>query len=316
MRLEARFASPAAPMERNLTGDHAAVLEHADIRNLTPEQWRQSLLTSIYEPVQDGRRYPGFPDETVQKAFVGSAYEDAINEGFNFYRHLQNHLANRRFKVASSRYLDFGAGWGRISRLFLRDFERGDMTGVDVDESMVSFCNASSVPGGYFPIAAEGTLPFADAAFRLVTAYSVFTHLPEPLFKVWLLELLRVTAPGGLIAFTVEPERFLDFMANVDPAASTSPWHVAVQGKLGDLGARRRELHAHGLTYIPTGGGAYRPPERYGETIVTPKFVQSCVAGHGEMLEFFDEADQFWQAVVVVRRNRWPWLAQVMLRQR
>ena len=295
-----------------MTGDHTALLEHEDVKGLTPEQWRQDLLNSILVPVQNGRRYPGFPDETIQKAFVGSAYEDAINEGFNFYRHVQNHLLNRRFKVPSSRYLDFGAGWGRISRFFLRDFERGDMAGVDVDESMVSFCNDSFIPGGYFSIAAGGGLPFADAAFKLVTAYSVFTHLPEPLFRRWLSELLRVTAPGGLIAFTVEPERFLDFMAMVDPAVSTSPWHVAVQAKLGDLEARRRELHVDGLTYIPTGGGAYRPPENYGETVVTPKFVQSCAADQGEMLDFFDRPDQFWQAVVVVRRHRWPRLAQLM----
>ena len=154
------------------------------------------------------------------------------------------------------------------------------MAGVDVDESMVSFCNDSFIPGGYFSIAAGGGLPFADAAFRLVTAYSVFTHSAGAAIQgVGYLNLLRVTAPGGIDRFYCGAGTLPRFHG--DGRSLLSPLRPGTwrcKAKLGDLEARRRELHVDGLTYIPTGGGAYRPPENYGETVVTPKFVQSCVA--------------------------------------
>ncbi len=280
-------------------------LEHDDVKDLTFDAWLDRLLKSVDQPIQDGKLYPGFPDEHTQKAFVGSAFEDALTEGYRFYKYLHNHLDARRFVVPADRYLDFGCGWGRISRFFLRDFERGDMIGVDIDDGMVAFCQTEAVPGGHFVVRNDAPLPFADASFRLVTAYSVFTHLPEALFRSWLRELLRVTAPGGLIAFTVEPERFLDFISSVDPETTASPWHAHLHASLDNLEDRRRELKEKGLTYLPTGGGAFRPPESYGDTVVTPDFVRSCLAGLGELIEFVDEPNNFWQAVVIVRRHRW-----------
>ncbi len=282
-----------------------ALLEHDDIKDLTYDEWLCHLLKSIDEPIQDGRLYPAFPDEGTQKAFVGSANADAIQEGFKFYRYVHNHLDARRFKVPADRYLDFGCGWGRISRIFLRDFQRGDMAGVDIDPGMVSFCHEAVVPGGHFAVSNHAPLPFADASFRLVTAYSVFTHLPEALFQSWMQELLRVTAPGGLIAFTVEPERFLDFVATIDPSEPASGWHAALHANLGDLDARRRELYANGLTFLPTGGGPYRPSKVYGDTIVTQQFVAKSVDEYGDLIDYVDQPDEFWQAVVIVRRHRW-----------
>jgi ubiquinone/menaquinone biosynthesis C-methylase UbiE len=282
-----------------------ALLEHRDIKGLSGEDWLGRLLNSVHQPIQDGRLYPGFPDEGTQKAFVGSAYEDALHEGYRFYQYVESHLANRRFKVPAERYLDFGSGWGRISRFFLRDFERGDMASVDVDDGMVSFCQNSAVPGGHFTVGSRSPLPFTDASFRLVTAYSVFTHLPEPLFKHWMLELLRVTAPGGLIAFTIEPERFLEFVETIDPAQPETGWHAALHTNLGSLAARKQELEAKGFTYLPTGGGPYRPPETYGDMVVKPDFIVKSIAGLGDMIAFVDEPQNFWQAVVMVRRHRW-----------
>ena len=284
--------------------DAGVVLEHADIKTLTAKEWRDRLLASVHQPVQQDLIYPGFPNEEVQRTFVGSAYEDALNEGYRFYAHIQNHLARPRLKVGSRRYLDFGCGWGRIGRFFLRDFERGDMAAVDVDPGMVSFCQSAHIPGSFFTIPSDGPLPFASSSFALVTAYSVFSHLPERLFRLWLAELLRVTAPGGLIAFTVEPERFLDFVANVDPQTTPSPWYASLHAKLGDLDERRRELRSKGLTYLPTGGGPYRPVETYGDTVVTQAFIENCIAGQGSLVSFLDRPEQFWQAVVVIRKNR------------
>ena len=283
--------------------DTTPVVEHGDVAWLDEAAWLDRHLRSVEQPVQDGRLYPGFPDAQTQKDFVGSAYADALNEGFRFYTYVRRLAEQRRVRLTGGRYLDFGSGWGRIGRFFLRDFERGDMANADVDPGMVAFCRDSAVPGLHLTVQQGRRMPFADGAFRLVTAYSVFTHLPDPVFRAWMDELLRVTAPGGLLVFTVEPERFLDFVAGIDPEAPESSWHAALRATLGDVAERRRELRERGLTYLPTGGGQYREPEVYGDTVVSPDFVRGVVRPYGELVSYLDDGAHFWQAVAVVRRR-------------
>lgn len=279
------------------------LVEHVDVQHLTTAAWLARLEASIGAPVQHGRVYPGFPDESTQKSFVGSAWAPALAEGFRFYEYVLARAAELKVRLAGGRHLDFGAGWGRIGRFFLRDFERGDMAAVDVDPSMVAFCRDEGVPGQHLVVRQGERLPFATGAFRLVTAYSVFTHLPPHVFQAWMDELLRVTQCGGLIVFTVEPERFLDFVAGIDTDAPESGWHEALAGHLGDNEARRSELATRGWTYLPTGGGAHRGADVYGDMVVTPAFVQQSVGRNGEMVGFLDDPAWFWQAVVVVRRR-------------
>jgi ubiquinone/menaquinone biosynthesis C-methylase UbiE len=280
-------------------------LEHADIAHLDEVAWHHHLVGSIDQPVQHGRRYPGFPDDDTQRAFVGSARADALGEGYQFYSHVRRQTDAHRLRLKGGRHLDFGAGWGRIGRFFLRDFERGDMAGVDVDPGMTAFCREADVPGLHLTVRQGQRMPFADGAFRLVTAYSVFTHLPEPVFRSWMDELLRVTEPGGLIVLTVEPERFLDFVASIDRAAPASGWHAALSAELGDLEGRRRELRSRGYTYLATGGGPYRGADVYGDTVVTPAFLKRVVEPQAALVDYLDDPSRFWQAVAVVRRRRW-----------
>ena len=48
-------------------------------------------------------------------------------------------------------------------------------------------------------------LPFPDGYFDVVTAFSVFTHI-DVLEDAWLLELRRITRPGGLLYLTIHNE--------------------------------------------------------------------------------------------------------------
>ena len=279
-------------------------VQRADIRSLSHDEWHKRLVASIEGAVIDGVRYPGFPDESIQRQFVGSSNADALGEGFNFYQHVHQHLAGRKHqRCKAQRYLDFGSGWGRIGRFFLRDFERGDMAGVDIDEKMVGFCRDADAPGLFLEIANGRPLPFADGAFRLITAYSVFTHLPRALFEAWMAELLRVLAPGGLLVFTVEPVRFLDFIESIDEANCESQWHQGLASYKSELPRMRAEVAQAGITYVATGGGDMRTPDVYGEAGVTPAYLETLVKPRGRLLDYVDDPARFWQAVAVVQRT-------------
>lgn len=279
-------------------------LAHEDLKGVGVDAWLERLKRSVGERAPNGVQYPDFPSPEIQRQFVGSAYEDALDEAGRFYRFAQESMGDRAYRQSSGKgYLDFGCGWGRIGRFFLRDFEAEDMVGVDIDPDMVAFCAGASLPGRFDTIVNGQPLPFADGHFRLVTAYSVFTHLPPHLFRAWLAELLRVLAPGGLLVFTVEPPRFLDFLESTDPS-SENAWHVALSAYKDQLPRMRAELARDGVAYLPSGGGAHRGAEIYGDTTVTAKFVAREAAPHGgEVVRYIDDPARFWQAAVVIRKR-------------
>jgi SAM-dependent methyltransferase len=279
-------------------------IAHEDLKGVAADVWLARLKRSVAERVQGGVLYPDFPSAEIQRQFVGSAYEDALDEAGRFYRFAQESMGDRGYKQSSGKgYLDFGCGWGRIGRFFLRDFSADDMVGVDIDPDMVAFCAGASLPGGFDTIVNGQPLPFADGHFRLVTAYSVFTHLPPHLFRAWLAELMRVLAPGGLLVFTVEPPRFLDFIEAADPN-SENGWHVALSAYKDQLPRMRAELAQDGVAYLPSGGGAYRESDVYGDTTVTAKYVAKEAAPHGgEVVRYIDDPARFFQAAVVIRKR-------------
>lgn len=282
----------------------ARSLAHEDLRGLAPEVWLARLKRSVVERVQGGLLFPDFPSAEIQRQFVGSAYEDALDEAGVFYAFAQEAMADRAYQRSSGEgYLDFGCGWGRIGRFFLRDFDAGDMVGVDIDPGMVAFCSAANLPGRFETIANGQPLPFEDGRFRLITAYSVFTHLPPHLFRAWLGELLRVLAPGGQLVFTVEPPRFLDMIEASAPDAE-SAWIAALSVYKERLPQLRADLAKAGVAYLPSGGGDYREPDVYGEAVVTPRFVAREAAPHGgDVVRYVDDPERFWQAAVVIRKR-------------
>lgn len=284
--------------------DTVRLLAHEDLNGVDAGAWIERLKRSVAERTQDGALYPDFPSAEIQRQFVGSAYEDALEEAGRFYRFAQESMNDRAYKQSSGQgYLDFGCGWGRIGRFFLRDFAAERMVGVDIDPDMVAFCASANLPGQFGAIVNGQPLPYADGHFRLVTAYSVFTHLPPHLFRAWMAELLRVLAPGGLLVFTVEPPRFLDFLESTD-ANSDNAWHVALSAYKDQLPRMRAELARDGVAYLPSGGGAHREAEIYGDTTVTAKFVAREAAPHGgEVVRYVDDPALFWQAAVVIRKR-------------
>lgn len=282
----------------------ARPLAHEDIRGEGTDAWIARLKRSVAERAQDGLTFPDFPSAEIQRQFVGSAYEDALNEAGVFYRFAQESMGDRAYKRSGGKgYLDFGCGWGRIGRFFLRDFKAEEMVGVDIDPDMVAFCAGANLPGRFETIVNGQPLPFADGSFRLITAYSVFTHLPPHLFRAWLAELLRVLAPGGQLVFTVEPPRFLDFLEATD-ADSPNAWLAALSAYKDQLPRMRADLARDGVAYLPSGGGAYRESDVYGDTTVTAKFVAREAAPHGgEVVRYVDDPARFWQAAVVIRKR-------------
>jgi SAM-dependent methyltransferase len=281
----------------------ARLVELEDAQRYSPKAWIDKLLTAARTTSDGGLIYPSFPSPEIQRQFVGSTFDSAMKEALAFYLFTREYMHRSTYEQChASRYLDFGCGWGRFSRVFLRDFARESIIGVDIDDEMINFCKSANLPGQYLTIGHDQELPFPSESVRLITAYSVFTHLPPKLFEHWIAELGRVMAPGALLALTVEPPRFLSFVAGIrdnDP----SPWHRGLAAHKKDIPNHRRRLETDGIAFLPTGGGGVRTPDIYGDTVVIRGYIESAVANFGEVLSNVDDPGRFWQAAVVIQKG-------------
>jgi SAM-dependent methyltransferase len=281
-------------------GNLTEVADHH--RALSNEEWASLLKRSIHTPVIDGVKFPRFPANELQRNTVGSSGEHALNEAYNFYNEMKRQSARLGLPVnLGSRVLDFGCAWGRFLRFFWRDVYSHNLMGVDTDPDLLKLCSELGVPGVLSRIEPTGSLPYETASFTHALSYSVFTHLPESISLHWITEIARVLRSGGIFCFTVEPPRFIDFVAAIAVDAEFA-WHRALRAALGDPDVARERVERGELFYLPTGGGDYRAADVYGDTVIPEIYVRSKWIHLFEIVEYIDEPREFWQAVVVSRR--------------
>lgn len=132
--------------------------------------------------------------------------------------------------------LDFGCGSGRIARWLAPDVIAGGgrFFGVDLNPRSISWCSRH-LPGEYAVNRLQPPLNFPSAAFDLIYAHSVLTHLTEPVAKAWLAELSRLLRPGGLAIVTFLDEDYAKAWAPKDllPRLDREPyvvWNNALEG--------------------------------------------------------------------------------------
>lgn len=103
------------------------------------------------------------------------------------------------------RVLDFGSSSGRVLRHWLCQQPAAELFGADLNTRSIAW-GRKHLPGIYFfNNTIVPHLPFPDGYFDLITAYSVFTHI-DLLEETWLLELRRISRPGGLVVLTNHSE--------------------------------------------------------------------------------------------------------------
>jgi SAM-dependent methyltransferase len=274
------------------------------------EDWRQLVVASLQgkgSKTPLGDPMPTFPAAELQRNTTGLDGEAGIRQAFHFYQDIHRALEKSGSKLGeNSKVLDFGVGWGRIARLFLRDIRLDSLYGIDVDSTFIDI-TAHSFGGGNFSVCNPfPPTEFADASFDLISAYSVFSHLSEDAFKAWLSEFARILRPGGHLAFTTRHESFLDYCAWAATQQDLPQGYTRALGELfPDIESARRKfrdgsiLHA---TSVGVSGGGPRTQEFYGETFIPRTYVErTCRGKFTLVLESFDSA-RYDQVCFVLRR--------------
>jgi SAM-dependent methyltransferase len=287
-------------------GHNAAMAVYEAFHGVSDEEWYRILQRSVTEPSVDGVRLPGFPAEEVQRSVVGSANEHALRDGFLLYQEIKSYAGARGIAFdRSTRLLDFGCGWGRHYRFFLKDVPPQNLLGIDCDASFIEICK-QTIPMGCFRL----TSPYppaglAEASFDIIYAYSVFSHLNEAIGLAWIEELTRALKPGGLIVVTTHARSLVEACETYrrNPELQTSAWHRTLARKgFRDVEAALASYERGDFLYAATGGGGVRTADIYGEAVLSRSYVTRMWTRELQLVDFVDDPQRLPQVLIVLRR--------------
>jgi SAM-dependent methyltransferase len=178
---------------------------------VTEEAWRELHLEGREQCAFLARYLPGLSgDPDFEAKFVGKSGTEALSVGFQVYELFRQLYENYAQPLGPSlRVLDFGCGWGRVIRFFLKDIAPENLIGIDPDARAIATCIETD-PWSRFELC--DTLPpshLEAESFDLIYAYSVFSHLSEATHMSWLEEFERLLRPDAVLILTTFPRTFL-----------------------------------------------------------------------------------------------------------
>jgi SAM-dependent methyltransferase len=184
---------------------------------VTDQEWLWLCLEGRDQCPFLARYLPGSPTEAIQLRVTRQTGKGALETA------AQSYLAFRRIYEdqvgpfnGSERVLDFGCGWGRIIRFFLRDVEPENLVGIDIDEVAIAACRDTNHWSQFHQCPVLPPTDFGDATFDFVYAYSVFSHLSEEAHLSWLEEFNRILKPQGVLILTTLPRSYIEHGAQAD----------------------------------------------------------------------------------------------------
>ena len=270
----------------------------------TDEAWLRILSKAANAPTIKGVRFPASPAPEWQSAFVGSSGVSALQEAFKFYQFIKAQAAHHgRPLDRMSRVLDFGCGWGRYIRFFMKCIDSTSLFGVDVDPDMIGFCKISGLPAQFATVPPLGPTAFEAKSFDLIYAYSVFSHLSEPAHLAWLQEFSRLLRPGGLLVATTQARHFMDHVQAVKrkPPDTRSDWERSLCIGFPDATEVLAAYDRGEFVFAATGGGDHRPSSFYGEALIPRSYIERRWSPDLRLVEFIDDRNRFSQAVAVLQ---------------
>jgi len=267
-------------------------------RDLDSDLWAL-LLTQDYHLYPNIKALlPDVPDAGLQETWNGASGAVLAAQSRAFYDKLSHRYQRHSERALNrSRVLDFGCGWGRLTRFFARDVEPGNLSGCDPVPAILEVCERSRIPAAlarseFVPDA----LPF-EHRFDLAYAFSVFTHLSESAHDASLRALHRAIAPGGLLIVTIRPPAYLRLCESLHPALASLGPRAA-----HELGRPRYLFAPHDGQ--PLGAEPPRGEITYGETVVTMAYVRERWAELFELLEVDLLLGDPYQVMLTLRRRR------------
>jgi hypothetical protein len=275
------------------------------LHNIADQEWFELQ----FEPelaAQRGIPIPGFPSDHLQVSFTGLSGRQNLEQAFSFYKYA--HKAAKLDEVHNPHILDFGAGWGRIARFWLRDTLPENITASDTMDMAISLLRELKAP---YDIVNNPPFPPADYKHKydLVYAFSVFSHLSEKYTIAWIEYLLEQLEPNGRLVLTTRGNDFIRDISYIKGATEEFIESQMVGGAGEYLSQLRRTFPDPAILQERYDAGEFQffqlthgrlPDDCTGETIIPRVFFEKR---YGERLVgFCQDVERTKQAIVTLRR--------------
>lgn len=251
---------------------------------------------------------PPNPPAEVQKKFVGMSFEEAYTEALTFVSVADewSSESGRGSLKQVGRVLDFGCGWGRISRVLIASgVDSWRLIAADVDQSMLALVN-TSLPGVHgITVDAMPPMVLADQTVDLVTAYSVFSHLAPDAHEAWAGEFGRLIADDGMVVITVLDDTLFERVRWARAEVEPNDFAAIFGDELNEAEAR---FQAGGFAYSGTHPDGVRTGDFYGWAAASKPWLERTWDAAGfDIVQWVPSNVLFPQAAVALRRRHREW---------
>jgi 2-polyprenyl-3-methyl-5-hydroxy-6-metoxy-1,4-benzoquinol methylase len=126
---------------------------------------------------------------------------------FSGIRENYTSITGKAFEDATM--LDYGAGWGRITRLALHTCKPENVHACDADPKSVDLFNSLNFPMECKKVSVmPDHLPYEENTFDLIWLWSILTHLPEKNADAVMKALSSIIKLDGILVVTIRPAAF------------------------------------------------------------------------------------------------------------
>jgi SAM-dependent methyltransferase len=248
---------------------------------------------------------PGFPSDHLQIGTTGAAGRETLAEAYTFYRDCVAGFERCGHPIrGSARLLDFGVGWGRVSRFFLNEIPPENLVGIDVDEYLISLCRQLFAVGQFEVCSPQPPTAFASGSFDFVVGYSVMSHLSEATCLNWMREFHRLLRPGGIAALTTRARWFFDECIALKSVA-TEGYALGLAELFLDFEAAKRRFDSGEFVFASSSrvSGGARHTAFYGEAFIPKAYAQRAFLPEMELVEFLSSDAPRKHPIMFFRRS-------------
>ena len=248
---------------------------------------------------------PTLPSDNVQVHFTGLCGRANLEQAFSFYRYVSS--ACRTNHISEPRILDFGGGWGRVSRFFLRDTKPECIYIAETREYAIECLRATGDRCHIIHNQPRPPIAGLTEQFDLAFAYSVFSHLSEEYFHAWINYLLGVLRPGGYLAFTTRGQFFINHLQHLhrdkDKPHQILEEHVRRLREEMPLPAEIRRRYLKGdFQFYPIGGSGELTSDFFGEAFIPRRYIEQHFRPF--FVDFNEDVSNVDQSVVILQKPR------------
>ncbi len=246
------------------------------------------------------RILPGLPNEDMQQTYSGAEGDATLLQAFNFYKIYKEKYEKYKGDLAlADNILDFGCGWGRIMRFFLKDLHHSKIWGCDPVAEMIKFCKEENKWCNFEPINTNPPTPFQENTFDMIYSFSVFSHLSEDFHLELLKEIKRILKPGGIYMTTTLRREYFEYCAQLKKRKDFATLHVATSGSSVAFPNTQKTTMEYDQGLYCHHSFSTKEWPYWGDTAIPKKYVTDCWT---QLFTFLDYIENDIQNIIIVQK--------------